>query len=235
MAGKASLGSAFRRAVGEPVLPHGDPRPPGVSVLLNERRRRVFLTVLDRPGIHLRELSRSLDVPLQSLSWHVEILKRAGLVHSLRIGKFAALSVPGQAGLETLRDLALLDIVKNAAIIKVLKSRARSRSQVSGDLRIYPQALDPSLRALFTRGLITRDPARIEFEIGPRMREIVDEFIGSIAEREAALLDLLSRDGLQPAITGRDGMKLEIEVNGTRKRLRIHAQIVPHVIRVLAK
>jgi len=61
------------------------------------------------------------------------------------------------------------------------------------------------------------------------------EFMGSIPEREAALVELLSRDGLQPAIAGRDGTKLEIEVNGTRKRVRIHAQIVPHVIRVLAK
>ncbi len=235
MAGKASLGNAFRKAVGEPVLPQVDPRPPGVSVLLNERRRRVFLTVLDRPGIHLRELSRSLDVPLQSLSWHVDILKKAALVQAARIGKFAALAVPGQVGGETLRDLALLDIVKNAAIIKVLKGRARTRSQVSWDLKVYPQALDPSLRALFTRGLITRDPARVEFEIGPRVREILAEFMESIPEREAALLEILSRDGLRPVVTGREGTKLEIEINGARKRVKVHAQIVPQVLRVLAR
>src|SRR2546427_1467777 len=176
MAGKPRVGSAFRRAVGEPVLPDGSPRLPGGSVLLNERRRKVFLTVLDRPGIHLRELARSLALPLQSLSWHVEILRKAGLLASHRIGKFASLSVQGQADVETLRDLALLDVVKNAAIVRVPQRRSRTRSQVSGDLKVYPQALDPSLRSLFVRGLIARDPGRVEFEIGARMEEILEEF-----------------------------------------------------------
>ena len=235
MAGKARVASAFRRAAGEePDLPQEE-RPPGVSVLLNERRRRVFLTVLDRPGIHLRELSRSLDVPLQSLSWHVEILKKTGLVHAVHIGKFAALAVPGQADTESLRDLALLDVVKNAAIIQVLKRRARTRSEVSGDLQVYPQALDPSLRSLIARGLIARDPSRVEFEVGPRMRQLVETFRGNAAAREARLLELLSRDGLQPVVTGREDAKLEIEINGTRKRLKIHASLMPHVLRVLAK
>jgi DNA-binding transcriptional ArsR family regulator len=235
MAGKPRVGSAFRRAVGEPVLPDVAPRPPGVSFLLNERRRKVFLTVLDRPGIHLRELARSLDIPLQSLSWHVEILRKAGLLASTRIGKFSALSVTGQVHAEVLRDLALLDVVKNAAIIRVLQKRSRSRSQVSGDLKVYPQALDPSLRSLFTRGLIARDPGRVEFEVGPRMREILDEFRDSATAREGRLLELLAHDGLQPELLGRDGTKLEIEVNGARKRIRMFAQIVPHVVRVLGR
>jgi len=217
------------------VLPDVAPRPPGVSTLLNERRRKVFLAVLDRPGIHLRELARSLDIPLQSLSWHVEILRKSGLLTSTRIGKFSALSVPGQVHTDVLRDLALLDVVKNAAIIRVLQRRARSRSQVSGDLKVYPQALDPSLRSLFTRGLIARDPGRVEFEIGPRMREILDEFRDSATAREGRLLELLAHDGLQPSILGRDGTKLEIEVNGARKRIRIAAHVVPHVVRVLGK
>ena len=230
MVGKPSVGSAFRRAVGEPVLPEVAPRAPGSSVLLNERRRKVFLTVLDRPGIHLRELARSLDIPLQSLSWHVEILRKAGLLLSTRMGKFAALSVAGQVRMESLKDLALLDIVKNAAIIRVLQRRART-----GDLKVYPQALDPSLRSLFIRGLIARDPGRVEFEVGPRMQEIIQEFRDSAEEREASLFELLARDGLQPVLLGRDGPKVEIEVNGARKRVKMTAQIVPHVVRVLGK
>src|SRR5437867_908076 len=235
MAGKQSVGYAFRRALGEPVLPDVVPRQPGVSVLLNERRRKVFLTVLDRPGVHLRELARSLDIPVQSLSWHVEILKKSGLIVSSRIGKFAALTVKGQVDPEALRDLALLDIVKNAAIIRVLQRRARTRSQVSGDLKVYPQALDPSLRSLFIRGLIARDPGRVEFQVGPRMQEIIQEFRDSAEEREASLFELLARDGLQPVLLGRDGPKVEIEVNGARKRVKMTAQIVPHVVRVLGK
>ena len=235
MAEKRTVGTAFRRAVGEPpVIPEVRTRPAGISVMLNERRRRVFLTVLDRPGIHLRELARSLGIPLQSLSWHVEILKRSGLLESTRVGKFACLSIPGQVDGAMLRDLALLDIVKNAAIIKVLLRRARTRSQVSTDLKVYPQALDPSLKNLFVRGLIGRHPARVEFEIGPRMLAILDDFRSTTALREAQLLDLLEHDGLQPAIVGREDSKLDIEISGARKRIRIHAYIVPHVLRALA-
>src|SRR5437867_10964738 len=100
MAGKQSVGYAFRRALGEPVLPDVVPRQPGVSVLLNERRRKGFLTVRDRPGVDLRELARCLDIPLQSLSWHVEILKKSGLIVSSRIGTFAAVTATREVGPE---------------------------------------------------------------------------------------------------------------------------------------
>jgi len=234
MAGKMTLGTAFRRAVGEPPeIPVVHPRPAGISLLLNERRRRALLTVLDRPGIHLRELARSIGVPLQSLSWHVDILKRSGFLQSLRVGKFACLSVPGQVDPSMLQDLALLDIVKNAAIVKVLLRRSRTRSQVSSDLKVYPQALDPSLKSLFARGLIARHPARVEFEIGPRMQELVGEFRSTTSEREDRLLRILRSDGLDPAILSREDAKLAIEINGARKRITIHAYIIPHVLRAL--
>jgi hypothetical protein len=67
------------------------------------------------------------------------------------------------------------------------------------------------------------------------MREILEEFRESIDSRESRLLELLAHDGLQPAVLGRDGTKLEIEVNGARKRIRMYAQIVPHVVRVLGR
>ena len=55
MAGKPRVGSAFRRAVGEPVLPDVSPRLPGVSVLLNERRRK-YSPLKDVAGM-MRSLS----------------------------------------------------------------------------------------------------------------------------------------------------------------------------------
>ena len=71
--------------------------------------------------------------------------------------------------------------------------------------------------------------------VGPRMQEIIQEFRDSAEEREASLFELLARDGLQPVLLGRDGPKVEIEVNGARKRVKMTAQIVPHVVRVLGK
>src|SRR3990172_9356317 len=112
MAEKGTVGTAFRRAVGEPpVIPEVRTRP-------------------------------------ESLGGRGKSVRRPALRNSPRVGKFACLSIPGQVDGAMLRDLALLDIEKNAAIIKVLLRRARTRSQVSTDLKVYPQALDPSLKNL---------------------------------------------------------------------------------------
>lgn len=50
------------------------------KVLLNDTRREIYNYILDNPGCHLRELSKNLNKPVSTLTWHLRILEKANLI-----------------------------------------------------------------------------------------------------------------------------------------------------------
>ncbi len=121
---RESVGKALRRALGEEVvLPRIEPRKPGVSHLMNERRLRVFQAVFNDPGVHLRDLQRALGIPLQSLRWHVSVLTAAGILERVNLGKRETLISPISAQQEDVKLRALLRDKKYGPIISLIAER----------------------------------------------------------------------------------------------------------------
>lgn len=56
------------------------------DALRSPLRRRIFLKILEQPGITLRRLARELDIGMGNLASHVLILERVGLVLEERSG-----------------------------------------------------------------------------------------------------------------------------------------------------
>lgn len=56
------------------------------DALSNPLRRRIITLLLDNPGMSIRELARQLDVGVGSLTGHLLILQRLGLVREERNG-----------------------------------------------------------------------------------------------------------------------------------------------------
>jgi predicted transcriptional regulator len=52
------------------------------EILENENRRKIYKTVEDFPGIHLRELQRVTDMPLATLEYHLSYLARKRVIYS---------------------------------------------------------------------------------------------------------------------------------------------------------
>jgi len=50
------------------------------EILENERRRRIYATIEANPGIHLRELQRTLNIPLATLGYHIRYMTRNKIV-----------------------------------------------------------------------------------------------------------------------------------------------------------
>ncbi|MHA1247710.1 MAG: winged helix-turn-helix transcriptional regulator [Candidatus Thorarchaeota archaeon] len=60
------------------------PRQKRMSLLLHPFRRELFTILCEKPGTYLLELVELLDSPLGTLTWHLRILEREGLVKSLK-------------------------------------------------------------------------------------------------------------------------------------------------------
>ncbi len=50
------------------------------DALGNPLRRKIFLKVLEQPGISLRRLARELEIGMGNLASHILILERVGLI-----------------------------------------------------------------------------------------------------------------------------------------------------------
>jgi len=57
------------------------------EALSNPLRRRIVLTLMDNPGMSVRQLARVLGVGAGTLSGHLLILQRLGLIHEERNGR----------------------------------------------------------------------------------------------------------------------------------------------------
>ena len=52
------------------------------EILENENRRKIYETIEDTPGIHLRELQRNLNIPLTTLEYHLSYMARKKIIYS---------------------------------------------------------------------------------------------------------------------------------------------------------
>ena len=65
-----------------------DEELPVFFILANTVTQRVYLAIRQRSGIFQAKLSKTLGLPRQDLSWHLNKLSRAGLISTVQDGRF---------------------------------------------------------------------------------------------------------------------------------------------------
>ncbi len=51
------------------------------EILENERRHKVYSVICENPGIHQRELQRKAGIPLSTLEYHLQYMKRHSVIY----------------------------------------------------------------------------------------------------------------------------------------------------------
>lgn len=212
---RESVGKALRRALGEEVvLAAIEPRRPGVSYLMNERRLRIFEAVFNDPGIHVRELQRLLRIPLQSLRWHVSVLASSGLVEVLRIGNRESLftAIPARAAERASRAIAR-DARYTPIIDALSKGGEVSVSEITKAIGSYQQLVSARLKALLAAGLVERvgEGARRKYRLSPIVAR-KEAALDAKSQRES-LLALFRDQGLVPRVVAQSSGMLSIVID----------------------
>ncbi|NVM27952.1 MAG: winged helix-turn-helix transcriptional regulator [Candidatus Helarchaeota archaeon] len=102
------------------------------EILKNPKRNIIYQTIDNNPGIHLRELARELNFPVQTCSWHLVILEKFGFINSL---KFKNCYCFGNANISG-DDLRIHHILRNELNKKIIT-----------ELLQYPKTKIPDLIA----------------------------------------------------------------------------------------
>jgi len=213
---RESVGKALRRALGEEVvLPKIEPRSSGVSHLMNQRRLRVYQTVFNEPGIHLRELQRELDIPLQSLRWHVSVLLGAGIIEGVSLGKKTALFTPLSARQEDVIAMTLARDGRFSQIIRMVETESEvSVRELVREIGSYQQLVSARLKTLRSLGFVTSQGkgARIRYRLAATAHPAVGEEERDPKEAKESLIALLTSHGLAPRVTQQSSRGVTIVV-----------------------
>jgi predicted transcriptional regulator len=216
MAQKSGLGSALRRMMGGAPPSGRDIGPAAESVLMNDTRLRIFCSICNRPGSHVRELSRAAGVAPPSVLWHAGRLAGRGAVVRSRSGNR---SVFCPAGMVEAGDIGLLAFIgersRLPAVRLAMERPGMAQSELTGGAGVNGHALG----ALASRGVLSvvRDGRHRRYYPAPLLAQKRELYEKRARRFRQKLLSLFQEEGLSPEEQRYDRTFLEVRVTlGTR-------------------
>jgi DNA-binding transcriptional ArsR family regulator len=131
-------------------------RIPPSEALSSEVRRRLYERVRADPGLSLSDLAQRMGLSWGNTVHHLGVLRRSGLVVSLRHGRYRRWFVAGQEPGERAQVAALRNATSARVAKAVLESPGLSQKQLADRLGMTPQAVHWHLVRLAGAGLVRR-------------------------------------------------------------------------------
>ena len=134
--------------------------PQGDALLDVEMRRRLYATVREYPGIHVREAARQRGTSLALVEYHLNLLREHGLVVVEKDDRYARL-YPKEAGAPDKKDRAAVAMLRERLPLQVtlhlLDKGPTKHKDVADALGMGKSKLSFHLRKLETAGLVAKD------------------------------------------------------------------------------
>lgn len=126
----------------------------GNRVLNLEMRRKIYNYISENPGLHLREISRKIDVPKSTLKYHLNHLEKNGLILKSEEG-YSRYYIPNQVGRTEKKLIGLFkkDMPLLFAIVFLVR-QCMSRMEFSKDVNIPPNTVNYYLKKFQKLGII---------------------------------------------------------------------------------
>ncbi|MFQ6061451.1 MAG: winged helix-turn-helix transcriptional regulator [Thermoplasmata archaeon] len=129
-----------------------------------ETRRRIFEFISKYPGVHLRELERSMGMSVPLLDYHLRVLVKGGLVSVLESERYKRY-YPRSSHIEDVRTLSLkerkiLALLRQKVPLSItlylLRSGSARHGEISRELDIPSSTLSYHLKKLMKGGVVEK-------------------------------------------------------------------------------
>ena len=133
------------------------------EILENERRRKIYDVVEASPGIHLRELQRTLDMPLTSLEYHLTYMTHRKILFAETEGHHRryytkSLDSEDKKVLAALRQKRMREIV-----LTVLENGKTKNQLLAERLKLSHSTLSSYLKYLVNKNILAREKVGYEY------------------------------------------------------------------------
>ena len=122
-------------------------------------RRRIYECIVRSPGLHEREISRVLTIPLSTLDYHLFYLKKRNLIIGKSDGRYTRFYVAGEIGIKDKNVLSVLrQKVTRSIIMFLLLHPGSNHREISEYIHLAASTTSFHLNKLVDLGIITRTP-----------------------------------------------------------------------------
>ncbi|HET6403020.1 MAG TPA: helix-turn-helix domain-containing protein [Candidatus Thermoplasmatota archaeon] len=125
-----------------------------------ETRRRIYQYVQKRPGAHMREIGRDLDVPMGTLEYHLHYLVKANLLVTRQDPRYTRYFAEGELSRRDKDVLAVLrqKVPRQIAAHLLLAPRS-SHGALLEKFALAPSTLSFHLKKLVGTGIVAQEKA----------------------------------------------------------------------------
>ena len=125
--------------------------------LKNGTRNKIYQTIMKNPGIHLRKLSRKIQIPTTTLNYHLDYLQKRGYLVRKSDANFIRYYVAQNIGL---RDKEMLHIfrqnVTREIIVHLILSKSSTKRKMIAVMKRHPATIDSHLKKLIELKIVER-------------------------------------------------------------------------------
>ena len=129
------------------------------NVFKLKKRREIYDFIDKNPGLNIREISRKLNIPFTSLSYHLKYLKRLSLIREKHEGKYKKIFISYKIGE---KDKKILGLLRNKNSCKILLylfwMLSCSQIELSRELNIPPPTVSYYLKKMINLEIIEEIP-----------------------------------------------------------------------------
>lgn len=130
------------------------------NILELEKRRKIYNFILEYPGLHIREISRRIDIPFSTLDYHLNYLKKRGLLKAKSEERYNRYYVTNKIGNKEKKILSFLrKDTPRGVILLLLAYVACSQTEISENLEKDPSTISFHLKKLESMDIIERATA----------------------------------------------------------------------------
>jgi len=134
------------------------------NILELEARRGIYNFIMKSPGMHVREISRRLEIPFTTLQYHLRFLEKRELVKAKEDGNYTRYYVSFKFGRKEKEVVDLLRKKTTRSIIfYFLSFIVCSQIEISKSLEKHPTTIEFHLRKLEKMGIIK--PVKSEYGV----------------------------------------------------------------------
>ncbi|MGA2387040.1 MAG: transcriptional regulator [Candidatus Bathyarchaeia archaeon] len=158
------------------------------EILENERRSKIYFTLKKSPGLHIRELSRIMGIPVASLQHHLIYMAQRSVIIEEKTGHYTRyyctpLDDADKKVLSVLRHKRLREIV----MMIMLNKKAKYRFIVQS-LELPTSSVSLYLKYLFDNGIVERTKIGYENIYTLKNEERIEKVLSAY---QSSLLDAI--------------------------------------------
>ena len=131
------------------------------NILALEIRREIYHFICENPGLHIREISRRMDIPKSTLIHHIRYLKKQGIVKERLEGSAKQIFAAEKIGVKEKQILNLLrQKTPRRIFLYLIFSVTCSQIELSKELELHPTTVTYHLKKMMDIDIIEEAPVR---------------------------------------------------------------------------